>query len=216
MDIYFISGLGADKRVFQKLVLPGNFALHYIEWLPVSREESLVSYCQRLSVQIDQTRPFILIGLSFGGIIAIELSKMLAPRQTIIISSFSSRKQVSPFYIFIGKTRLYNLIPVGFLLRPNPVIFRRMGAGTEERQKMLIGILKETDPSLFRWAVNQLFNWDNHWEPENFLHIHGTADKILPYRKSMQAIQVKGGEHLMVYSRAEEVSALLIQHLYIA
>ncbi len=213
MNLYFISGLGADKRIFQKLVLPESFRIHYIEWVPVTRGESLDDYCRKLSEQIDLTQPFSFIGVSFGGIIALQLSKFLKPLQTVIISSFCFKKEVSKFYIFMGNTRLYKLFPAGFLLKPNHFLFRLFGAIRPEEMRLLRNILRDTDPKFFRWAMEQLFSWDNSWKPASFLHIHGTADKILPYRPCMQAIPVAGGQHMMVYSKADIISRLLSENL---
>jgi pimeloyl-ACP methyl ester carboxylesterase len=213
MDLYFISGLGADKRVFQKLILPDIFIIHHIVWAPVSEGDSMEMYCKELSRQIDQTRPFILIGLSFGGIVALQISKILKPVQTVIISSYCFRNEIPKFYIFLAKTRIYRIIPSRFLLRPNKFVFRLFGANEPMKKKMLTSILEDTDPIFFRWAVKQLFTINNDWKPESFLHIHGTADKILPIHPNMKAIEVQGGEHLMVYSKADEVSEILGRYL---
>ena len=89
MNLYFISGLGADKRVFQKLILPEVFIIHHIEWLPLRKTGNHSSRTVRqLSAQIDTTKPFSLVGLSFGGVIAVEMSKFLSPVQTVLISVF--------------------------------------------------------------------------------------------------------------------------------
>jgi pimeloyl-ACP methyl ester carboxylesterase len=213
MNLYFISGLGADKRVFQKLILPDIFTIHHIVWEPVSANDSMDTYCRTLSKQIDQSKPFILIGLSFGGVVAIRMSKMMAPIQTVIISSFCFRSELPKFYVFLAKTKIYRLLPSTFLLRPNKFVFRLFGANEPMKRKMLISILEDTDPVFFRWAVKQLFTINNDWKPESFLHIHGTTDKILPIHPNMKAIEVQGGEHLMVYSKAEEVSEILSLHL---
>ncbi len=100
-------------------------------------------------------------------------------------------------------------MPSRILLRPNKFIFRLFGATEPMKKKMLSNILEDTDPVFFRWAVKQLFTINNDWKPESFLHIHGTADKILPLHPNMNAIEVEDGEHLMVYSKAEEVSEIL-------
>jgi hypothetical protein len=213
MDLYFISGLGADKRVFQKLILPDLFTIHHIVWAPVSEEDSMEMYCKELSRQVNQSRPFILVGLSFGGIVAIQMSKILRPVQTVIISSYCFRNEIPKFYVFLAKTRFYRIIPSRFLLRPNKFVFRLFGANEPMKKKMLTNILEDTDPIFFRWAVKQLFTINNDWQPESFLHIHGTADKILPIHPNMKAIEVQGGEHLMVYSKAEEVSEILGRYL---
>jgi pimeloyl-ACP methyl ester carboxylesterase len=213
MNLYFISGLGADKRIFQNLVLPEVFKIYYIEWVAVSENESMESYCKRLSSQINQQEPFSLVGLSFGGVIATELSKFLSPVQTVLISSFCSKKEVPWFYILLGNSGIYKILPPRFLLKPNNIAFRLFGAYKPEIKNLLTNILEDTDPAFFEWAIRQLFSWDNHWKPANLLRIHGTADKILPYKKIMNAIPVKEGEHLMVYSKSAIVSQILAENL---
>jgi pimeloyl-ACP methyl ester carboxylesterase len=216
MDLYFISGLGADKRVFQKIELPAVFRIRYIEWSPVSKKDSISDYCRSLVRQIDQTRPFSLIGVSFGGIVAIELSKISKPVQTIIISSFLNKEELSGFYRVLNKLNLRHFIPVRLLLTPNTILYSIFGMFHKDGKQLLKNILQDTDPEFFRWAINQLFKWDNTWTPKSFLHIHGTDDKILPYRLNMRAIPVEGGTHLMVYSKAEMVSRILEENLLTA
>ena len=128
MNLYFISGLGADKRVFQKLILPEVFTIHYIEWLPTVKQETLASYSHKLSAQIDTTKPFTLVGLSFGGVIAVEMTKFLSPVQTVLISSFCFKKEVPWFYFFLSKTGIYKRVPIKIFLRPNHFVFRLFGA----------------------------------------------------------------------------------------
>jgi pimeloyl-ACP methyl ester carboxylesterase len=215
MNLYFISGLGADKRVFEKLVLPAEFRIHHIEWVTVSKKESLEHFCRRLSLQIDETKPFTLVGLSFGGVIATEMSKFLKPVQTVLISSFCLKKEVSKFYVFLSKTGIYKLVPVRVLLKPNHFVYRLFGAYNPSVKLMLQKILQDTDPEFFHWALNHLFSWNNQWIPPNLVRIHGTADKVLPYKTNMGAIPVEGGEHLMVYSKWEIVSEILTEKLQI-
>ncbi len=209
MNLYFISGLGADKRVFQKLQIPKVFTIHYIEWVAVSRDDTLPEYCDKLVSQIDLKEPFVLIGLSFGGVIAIELSKKIKPEQIILISSISRPEEAGKTNIILGRFKLYKIIPIGSFLVPSPVLFRLFGAHTREEKILLKDIVHDTDPAFFRWSLNHLFSWKNEWKPERILHIHGTKDRIIPYHENMKATKVIGGEHLMVYSRAEEISEWL-------
>src|SRR6218665_2073919 len=43
-NVYFLSGLGADQRVFRKLELDKHFQVRHIEWIRPLRNESLRSY----------------------------------------------------------------------------------------------------------------------------------------------------------------------------
>jgi len=216
MNLYFISGLGADKRMFQKLVLPDGFTIRYIDYLPVLKNESLESYSRRLSEQIDLNQPFSLVGLSFGGVISVEMSKFLSPVQTVLISSFYLRKEVPWFYVFLSQTGLYKLLPEKIMLKRSRFIFRLFGAYNPEAKNLLEHILQDTDPVFFRWALMQLFSWDNNWKPENLLRIHGTKDRVLPFKSNMNAMPVEGGEHLMIYSKWDIISELLAENLELA
>lgn len=83
MKAYFISGMGADKRVFTHIQLPEGFEAVFLDWLAPNREETLPSYAMRLADHIDTTEPFVLIGLSFGGMLATEIAKQYPPAATV-------------------------------------------------------------------------------------------------------------------------------------
>ena len=73
--IYLISGLGADERAFQHLDLRA-YDVIYIAWIEALKKETLAHYAGRLLAQVSTKKP-ILIGLSFGGMIAIEMAKQI-------------------------------------------------------------------------------------------------------------------------------------------
>jgi hypothetical protein len=131
----------------------------------------------------------------------------------VLISSFCFKKEVPWFYILLGESRIYKILPPRLLLRPNNIAFRLFGAYKPEIKNLLKNIFEDTDPAFFEWAIRQLFSWDNHWTPAKLIRIHGTADKILPYKEIMNAIPVKDGEHLMVYSKSAIVSRILTEKL---
>jgi predicted esterase YcpF (UPF0227 family) len=85
MKLYLIGGLGADERVFQLLNL--NIETQFIKWIEHEPQEELKSYVNRLKNQINQEEEFGLLGVSFGGIIAIEISKLIKPKFVIVLSS---------------------------------------------------------------------------------------------------------------------------------
>jgi pimeloyl-ACP methyl ester carboxylesterase len=75
MIVYFLSGLGADERAFQKIILPPEYEIRHIPWELIKGDETLEYYAQKLSLKIDDTQPFLLAGLSMGGIVALEICK---------------------------------------------------------------------------------------------------------------------------------------------
>ena len=73
---YLFSGLGADHRAFQYLDVPG-YAMIHVKWIEQEKNETLERYVKRLAKQITMPNP-VFIGLSFGGMVAIEVAKIVA------------------------------------------------------------------------------------------------------------------------------------------
>src|SRR6185312_11284822 len=90
--IYVISGFGADERVFSKLDF-GDNDVHFIQWQVPEKDETLASYAERLAKEIVYPNP-ILIGLSFGGMMAIEIAKLIPIEKVILISSIRDRYEL--------------------------------------------------------------------------------------------------------------------------
>ena len=81
--LFLFSGLGADKRVFDFLDF-GKHLLHHIEWVKPLPDDTLPSYARRLLPQITEENP-TLVGVSFGGMIALEISKLIRVQKVILI-----------------------------------------------------------------------------------------------------------------------------------
>jgi hypothetical protein len=131
MNIYLISGLGADKRVFSKLVFSASHVIKHIAWISPISNEDLSSYARRLSMQINEAEPFCLVGVSFGGMIAVELNKVMKPLQTIIIFSASTNAQIPWYYKIVGRFKIYTLVPIRILKAPTALTFWFFGTKTE-------------------------------------------------------------------------------------
>lgn len=208
MNAYFLSGLGADKRLFAKLKLPESINIIHIEWIDPLKNETLGDYAKRLAVKIDTTKPFVLVGLSFGGIMAVEISGFMKPEQIILLSSTATFKQLPWYYRLAGKLRLHRLVHPQLLKTANPLFYWLFGTADHAHKKLLKQVLIDTDSRFLTWAISCILKWDHAVKPENMYHIHGSADKVLPI-KFVQPDAVVNGGHLIVYMQHEEVSALL-------
>jgi thioesterase domain-containing protein len=80
-SIYIFSGLGANERVFSELDFTG-FRTTYIKWLPPAKNQPIEKYASRLLAQITAPNP-VLIGLSFGGMVAVEVAKQIKVEKVI-------------------------------------------------------------------------------------------------------------------------------------
>jgi hypothetical protein len=129
-EIYLLSGLGADKRVFEFLDF-SDFKINHVEWIVPTDRETIQSYAQRLLKQIPTSRP-IIIGVSFGGIMAVEIGKLIDAEKIILISSVRTRNDVPIYFRFIGRLGLNKIIPISLLKSVSALTYWFFGAKTEK------------------------------------------------------------------------------------
>lgn len=213
VNAYFISGLGADKRVFVKTKLPDNYNIIHLDWIPNRKNETLTDYSFRMADKIDKSKPYILIGLSFGGIVVTELTKHLRPERSIVISSITNKYQMPWYYRFIGFLRLQSIFPFAILKHTGAVNSWFFGIKLKEERDLLQQILNDTDAAFLKWCVNAVLRWDRKHTPQNIYHIHGTCDRVFPLRYLKPNALVNNGGHFMVLSLYEKVNALLSKAL---
>ena len=203
MTIYGISGLGADERVFQYINLGQE--IQPIHWIKPKNYESLPNYAARLCSQI-QDEDFILIGVSFGGIVAIEIAKIKTPKLIILISSAEKSKDLKIGFRIIGKTAIVAFVPTMFFKPPKWLMYWLFGA---ENKKLLGDIIDDTDLYFTKWAIQQLATWKHHEKLKNVIKIHGTAGKLIPYKKDNKTIAIENGHHFMIVDRADEIGLVI-------
>jgi len=208
MKLYGISGLGADKRVFQNLTI--ECELIPIDWIEPKKNETIEEYSIRLSRKINTTERFGIVGVSFGGLVAVEMSKKLNPVLTILISSAETNKELRAIYRIFGKSGLVNLIPTKLFDPPRGIANWIFGA---KNKQLLNQILDDTDLNFAKWAVRALVNWKNEERLINpILKIGGTHDKLIP-PKDINTKLIEQGEHFMIVDRADEISGIINEEI---
>lgn len=204
--LYLFSGLGADERAFQRLDFSG-FTVVFIQWLVPHDKETMAQYAARLLDQIPTTQP-TLIGLSFGGMIAVEVARQIDTERVILISSAKTKSEIPFYYRLAGRLNLHKLLPAALLKRSNLITDWFFGVNSAFEKQLLKHILADTDPIFLKWAIDQVVRWKNQTPPPNLFHIHGTSDRILPAGFVASDAIVRDGGHLMVLNKAEELNAV--------
>lgn len=205
--VYFISGLGADKRAFSLLDL-GFCEPVFIEWIPPKKNETLPDYAHRLQVQI-QEKEAIVVGLSFGGMLATEMARANPNFKTIILSSNKTSTEL-PAYYRIGKYfPIYKWLPAFFYKKSGWVAQTFFGLKVEKQKHIFRQIMKDSNPAFTKWAIRAILHWKNKEVPTNLVHIHGTHDKLLPCRNVHADYEIADAGHITPMLKSEEVSILL-------
>ena len=205
--VYFISGLGADERVFSFLDLSFCEPV-YINWIPPLKRESLQSYALRLRELIPESNP-IVVGMSFGGMLTTEIAKADPNVQAIIIASSKTTKEF-PAYLRAAKYfPVYNLMRGKMLIRSSYMVKWILVKNQKEQRKVILEMIRDTDIEFVKWAFTAIIHWKNEVVPGNLVHIHGTADKLLPLRLVKADHIIEDGPHVLPLDKHKEISALL-------
>jgi len=209
INVYFISGMCYNSKVFDKLLLPLGYKKIYIEWHIPKLEDSLSDYAHKMAEQIDTKQPFVLVGYSFGGVIVQEMSKFLSPVKTILISSFKNEKETPSIFYLARKTHILKKTPLTlysteFITNAfNKVVYDLPAAELGEYMTVI-------DPLYIKWSAIQITNWIPDYKSDcKIYHIHGTDDQIFSYEKIDCTHVIEGGDHLMVVKKADQVSTIL-------
>jgi len=210
--VYLIPGLGADSRMFK---YQSNLGDNYIpmDWIPHKRSETMASYAKRFSELIDESEPFSIIGVSMGGILAIELNKILKPEKVILISSIKNKYE-RPCTSRVA--RAFGLYPLISGLAFKAIAYWTVSAFKlmkKEHSELFKTMLLDADASFLRWALIKVTTWDNTEEFDNVIHIHGDRDMVFPRRSFDNVIKIRGGNHFMIANRYEEVNAHVLEAL---
>ena len=205
--IYAIPGLGTTKELFRNISIT-NHQLQILYWPEVKKEFTLKDYSNEFLSQIDTSKPVNLIGVSFGGMLCSELADRITVDKVVLISSCKDRSEFPTMLKLIKYLPIYKLIPEKVI---------RFVAKTKRR---FLGFEKIFDPlfyemiltmpkNYFSYTINYIVNWDKTKSLHDPVRIHGTNDKLLPFKNSQLCYSIKGGSHAMVLNKADEINTIL-------
>jgi pimeloyl-ACP methyl ester carboxylesterase len=208
MKVYFISGLAADRHVFRHIRLPDHCEPVYLDWITPEENEPLQGYAMRLSSKINHDEPFVLVGLSFGGMLAAEIARQYPARATILISSVPASHHLPGYFRLAAMLKLHRVFPIT-LIQKAAVLKRYFTSETKEDKIMLKNMIRSSDTRFIRWALNAVLTWKNQELPGRLYHLHGSRDGILPCWCTKPTHTISKAGHLMVLTRAEEINAII-------
>jgi pimeloyl-ACP methyl ester carboxylesterase len=208
IKLFMIPGTATDRRMFipqieqfPNIVIP--------EWLPpMARKESLNNYAKRMAEHVDTSSPFLLGGVSLGGMIAQQMALYINPIAVILIATCSTYKALPLHARIAGKiTRALPNFMVKSLLWLIGVI---AGSTSLKHKESYAQMFKEMPPELVRWQSGAATEWKLK-SPLNMpvFRIHGTSDFIIPIKNIKPTATVEGGGHFINITHAERVNAFI-------
>jgi pimeloyl-ACP methyl ester carboxylesterase len=210
IHLYCMPGLAANSKIFEFIRLPKPFVIHKLEWIDPLPNESIQSFSKRMCEKIKKKNP-ILLGVSFGGILVQEMSKIIPCHKVIIISSVKSYKEF-PIHIMLGrKSNAYKYFPTQWIDKTEDFIGFVFGPSMRKRMGLYKHYLSFRSKEYLQWALHHFFQWDQKEADPKVIHIHGTHDALIPVFNIKNYIAVKGGTHAMILRKAHLLNEILLE-----
>ncbi|UCE94653.1 MAG: alpha/beta hydrolase [Flavobacteriaceae bacterium] len=208
--IYLMPGLAASPKIFEYIQLdPLKTELHYLEWIPpVHIKESVEEYAQKYIELIRHPEP-ILIGVSFGGILVQEISRIIKVRKVIIISSIKSKNEMPKRLRFLKSSGVYKLFPSKRLSKIDDFTKFDYHPHLKKKGELYNKYLGVRNEKYLNWSLRAVLHWENKSSVTDLVHIHGTKDEIFPIKHIEDCIPVEGGTHAMILIKAKIINQIL-------
>ncbi|MDP6921850.1 MAG: alpha/beta hydrolase [Lutibacter sp.] len=208
--VYFVPGLAANPRIFEHIQLPENrFTSHYLTWLlPLFEQESIEDYAKRMATMVTEKDP-VLVGVSFGGILVQEMAKHLSAKKVIIISSVKSHYELPNRLRFVQKTGVYKYFPVKSIKLMERCAVFALGDFAKKKVALSRKYLSVREAGYLRWAIYQVLHWKQAVPDKLLVHIHGSEDEVFPIKHIKDCVQIEGGTHAMILSKAPMIRKII-------
>lgn len=209
MTVYFIPGLGVDSRVFSYLDIDSTINQVYLEWPECSETETMESYADKLIEQMDTSNEVAVVGLSLGGMVAVEIAHKCKNVRCILLSSAVCKDELPMRYEIFRYLPLYAWLK-DYHLRITGYAMSYFMSFPDDIASLYVEMLTDYKAQQFRRQTEMLLRWERPHCSINVYRIHGAKDPIIP-AKNIHTVDflIEDGSHKMVVTHANQISELL-------
>ncbi|WP_289044278.1 YqiA/YcfP family alpha/beta fold hydrolase [uncultured Olleya sp.] len=201
IPVYLMPGMAANPTIFEHIKLPEDqYQIHWLEWKIPEKNESISSYAKRICQDIKHDNP-VLIGVSFGGILVQEISKLINTKKVIIVSSVKTKYELPKRMKLLKATKAYKILPTQLLSNIDLLAKYAFGNTITKRIELYKKYLSVSDKYYLDWAIEQVVCWEQEQPIDGVVHIHGDNDLVFPFSNLSDCITIKGGTHIMIINR---------------
>lgn len=204
-----IPGLGGDRRLFAPSMahLP---TLRVLNWLKPGQGWTLSDYARALIDRNDINSSQAILGVSLGGMLALEIARHTRVRGVVLFGSARNPKQIrAPLPLAAQVPVLPTLFYRCARALPNAAMY--FGSTRKHADQCLIkNMATRCSPTLTHWAIKAIANWPGVSEnPCAIWEVHGSRDNLIPPRPQSANAIIRGGGHLCILTHPRESAAAM-------
>lgn len=214
ISFVFLPGLGADSRLFRhqqkafkNIVTP--------RWIYPEKNESLADYARRWATELKLKKGCVLVGISFGGMVALEMARWVRPKAVLLIGSCRSPDSIPFILKWFGSFSVWPV--VGKTLARTFPFGRGWFLGVEKKGELdlLMKMFLETPGDFLKWTVDAIRGWEGYKGKEFLVrHIHGQKDRLIPCRNVRPDKIIPKAGHTIILTHPKEVNAFIREQIF--
>ena len=188
--------MGATSAMYVSLQDEVDFEIHFIEWPAYAGEKTFSEVAQRIINDHSISDHDVVGGSSLGGMVALEIARMLEPKAVVLIGSATKPGEVQAF--------LSSLSPLAAV---TPVALIQVLAG--KHKSRVAQMFSESSADFIRAMSFYLPSWPGYEGPiDRIYRIHGRRDHVIPCPSNGAKI-VDGAGHLIAMTHPKECGDFL-------
>ena len=200
--IYLFPGISVEYPIFDRIVPLLTTVSSIVAYPEPMRNEPLTHFAGRIAAQLPSD--CFVAGTSFGGIVALEVARIVKARACFLIGSIRGPDQLPPWlrmWRLLGREHCDRLLRMaGNLAAAVP---RCVRISSTVRLKKLSG----SAGSWHRWAITSVLTWRPRPDASvPIVQIHGDADTTFPICYVTPDIVVRHGKHALCMSHPQDVA----------
>jgi pimeloyl-ACP methyl ester carboxylesterase len=212
VNYYLIPGMGADHRLFTHFDLKYG-QMHYLNWIHHGKSKNLMEYAHLMAERI-KTENNVLVGSSMGGMVAVEMSKIVNPLATVLVSAPVGRHEFPQILKTFDAIRLHKALTPKQIPLISGLADLFMGFKTPEQRALFYDMLKGNGTDFLHFSVGAVLGWKNTEPPAGrFIQILGSQDKLFKASKINGHHVIEGSGHFTAFEKAREVCDIINEYI---
>jgi len=195
--IYLLPGMGANREMYKDWEQSDRYT--FLDWPRFGNEASLSEVAKRIIEENDIRSSDLVGGSSLGGIIAIEIDKLLNNPKVILLGSAIGSSEINSLLLKLSSLSDYAPVKLIQLL-------------TGKYDNSLLNMFSESDPKFIKAMCKLSASWEGYLSlPDKLIRIHGTQDLVI--KCSQVGSEKLSAGHLIAMSHPKQCQELIKKQL---
>ncbi len=172
------------------------FEINFIDWPTYQNEKSFKAVAKRIIAENSICKEDVIGGSSLGGMVAIEIAKIIKPRGLVLIGSALYPNEIQSMLMLLSPFAA---------ITPISLIQTLVG----KHKHIVSQMFAESQPEFIRAMCQYLPSWNGcQGDQVEVFRLHGKKDHVIPCPASGCEV-IDGAGHLIAYTHARATAVFL-------